>query len=120
MRPRNLRFAAGLASRVVLGIRPEFLTFAPAPDQPRFPATIEAVEHLGAETLVEFTLASSRGIAKIVRNEELARRSRVTLGVPSDTLPWVIGRALEDHSHATNPRAVTREDYARLLAEVMV
>ncbi len=77
---------AGLASRVVLGIRPEFLTFAPAPDQPRFPATIEAVEHLGAETLVEFTLASSRGIAKIVRNEELARRSRVTLGVPSDKI----------------------------------
>jgi alcohol dehydrogenase class IV len=43
-----------------------------------------------------------------------------TLGVPSDKLPWVIERALEDHSHATNPRPVTREDYARLLAEVMV
>src|SRR5688500_11943232 len=43
-----------------------------------------------------------------------------TLGVPRDKLPWVIERALEDHSHATNPRPVTREDYARLLAEVMV
>jgi alcohol dehydrogenase class IV len=43
-----------------------------------------------------------------------------TLGVPPDKLPWVIERALEDHSHATNPRPVTREDYARLLAEVMV
>ena len=43
-----------------------------------------------------------------------------TLGVPSEKLPWVIERALEDHSHATNPRPVTREDYARLLAEVMV
>ncbi len=43
-----------------------------------------------------------------------------TLGVPSDKLPWVIERALEDHSHATNPRPVTRDDYARLLAEVMV
>jgi len=43
-----------------------------------------------------------------------------TLGVPSEKLPWVIERALEDHSHATNPRPVMREDYARLLAEVMV
>ena len=42
------------------------------------------------------------------------------LGVPSEKLPWVIERALEDHSHATNPRPVTRDDYARLLAEVMV
>ena len=43
-----------------------------------------------------------------------------TLGVPADKLPWVIERALEDHSHPTNPRPVTRDDYARLLAEVMV
>jgi alcohol dehydrogenase class IV len=43
-----------------------------------------------------------------------------TLGVPAETLPWVIERALEDHSHATNPRPVTRDDYAGLLAEVMV
>ena len=41
-----------------------------------------------------------------------------TLGVSSDALPWVIERALEDHSHATNPRPVTREDYACLLGKV--
>jgi 4-hydroxybutyrate dehydrogenase len=41
-------------------------------------------------------------------------------GVPLDKLSWVIERALEEHSHATNPRPVTRDDYARLLAEVMV
>jgi alcohol dehydrogenase class IV len=43
-----------------------------------------------------------------------------TLGVPPDKLQWVIERALEDHSHATNPRPATREDYGRLLAEVMI
>jgi alcohol dehydrogenase class IV len=43
-----------------------------------------------------------------------------TLGVPADKLTWVVDRALEDHSHATNPRPATREDYARLLADVMV
>jgi alcohol dehydrogenase class IV len=43
-----------------------------------------------------------------------------TLGVPPNKLPWVIERALEDHSHATNPRPATHEDYGRLLAEVMV
>jgi alcohol dehydrogenase class IV len=56
--------------------------------------------------------------------EALNHRLRIprglkSLGVPFDKLPWVIERALEDHSHATNPRPVTREDYARLLAEVM-
>jgi 4-hydroxybutyrate dehydrogenase len=43
-----------------------------------------------------------------------------TLGVPLDQLRWVTERALEDHSHVTNPRPVTRDDYARLLAEVMI
>jgi 4-hydroxybutyrate dehydrogenase len=43
-----------------------------------------------------------------------------TLGVTREKLPWVIERALEDHSHATNPRSVTRDDYGQLLAEVMV
>jgi alcohol dehydrogenase class IV len=43
-----------------------------------------------------------------------------TLGVLSEKLPWVIDRALADHSHATNPRVPTRDDYARLLGEVMV
>jgi alcohol dehydrogenase class IV len=43
-----------------------------------------------------------------------------TLGVPPDKLSWVVERSLEDHSHATNPRPATRDDYARLLDEVMI
>ena len=43
-----------------------------------------------------------------------------TLGVTREMLPGVIQRALADHSHPTNPRPATAEDYARILDQVMV
>jgi hypothetical protein len=57
--------------------------------------------------------------------EQLNRRLGIpaglaTLGVTRDMLPGVVKRALADHSHATNPRTATAEDYARILDQVMV
>ena len=42
------------------------------------------------------------------------------LGVPETILPEVVTRALADHSHATNPRPATAEDYAALLRAAWV
>ncbi|MSP81779.1 MAG: sn-glycerol-3-phosphate ABC transporter ATP-binding protein UgpC [Alphaproteobacteria bacterium] len=72
---------AALARRAVLGIRPEFLTFDPAPGDARLTATIDAIEHLGAETLVDFSVGDARGVAKTGRNERLVRGSQTRLGV---------------------------------------
>ena len=41
-----------------------------------------------------------------------------TLKVPEDKLPWIVERALADHSHPTNPRVLTAGDYMGLLRAV--
>lgn len=40
------------------------------------------------------------------------------LGVPRHVIDWVCERALADHSHPTNPRPLTKDDYAAILESV--
>ncbi len=55
--------------------------------------------------------------------DELNRRLGITpklsdLGVPRHVIDWVCERAIADHSHPTNPRPLTKEDYAAILEAV--
>jgi len=43
-----------------------------------------------------------------------------SLGVPEAVLPEIVRNALADHSHATNPRPATADDYAMIVDQVMI
>jgi len=69
------------------------------------------------------SLAGLEGTTLADALDDLNRRLRITprlseLGVTRQVIDWVCERALADHSHPTNPRPLTKEDYAAILESV--
>ena len=79
----------------------------------------DKIERLNAALGLPATADLPGEIEALNRRLNIPRGLR-TLGVLPDKIPWVVERSLEDHSHATNPRPATRDDYERLLVEVMI
>ena len=77
---------AGLRERVTLGIRPECLSLPPAPGELRVAARVEAVEHPGAETLIEMTLGGLPALARVERRKGLRPATPLTFGVRADAV----------------------------------
>ena len=79
-------------------------------------AAAEKVRHLERLAgLEDKTLAD--GLDEL--NSRLGITPRLSeLGVPRHVIDWVCERALADHSHPTNPRSLTKQDYVSILESV--
>ncbi len=79
-------------------------------------AAAEKIRHLER-------LAGLEGATLATTLDDLNQRFGITprlseLGVTREVIDWVCERALADHSHPTNPRPLTKEDYAAILESV--
>jgi len=80
---------AGKAASITLGIRPEFLSIEPGHDAATFAAKVEAVEHLGAETILELATAGPAMTAKLPRNDGVRMGDSLKVGaVPQQILAF--------------------------------
>ena len=71
---------------------------------------LESLAGLDGSTLADALDALNRRLGIVPRLSDL--------GVPRHVIDWVCERALADHSHPTNPRPLTKEDYASILEQV--
>ncbi len=82
---------AGQAEDVTLGIRPEFLFLDPPADAAQFEGRVEAVEHLGAETIIEISTGGPEITAKIERKRAMHHGATVRLGAdPNKVLAFEV------------------------------
>jgi multiple sugar transport system ATP-binding protein len=77
---------AGKATSITLGIRPEFLRLEPNHDAATFAAKVEAVEHLGAETIIELATAGPAMTAKLPRNDAVALGDNLQVGAAPEQI----------------------------------
>ena len=66
---------------VTVGIRPEFLDLHETDGALAIPGRIEAVEHLGADTIVELETAGPTLVARLARNDGISYGSDICLWV---------------------------------------
>ena len=66
---------------VTVGIRPEFLDLQPADGAVAIAGRVEAVEHLGADTIVELETAGPTLVARLARNDGISYGSDIRLWV---------------------------------------
>ena len=78
--------AAARDGAMTIGIRPEFLGLDPNHDAVELAGRIEAVEHLGADTILELSTAGPSLIAKLTRNDRVHYGDRVRLWAEPDKI----------------------------------
>jgi len=71
---------------ITIGIRPESLSLVSIPGAVEFAGKIEAVEHLGADTILEISTAGPSFTAKLARNDQVSYGDNVGLSVDPDNI----------------------------------
>ena len=86
----------------------------------RFNATHVAEKIAALEGVMNVPQASDLARFIVALNEEIGLPGTLrAMGVIEEMIPGMIDGALKDHSTATNPRPLTREDFEGLFAEAM-
>jgi multiple sugar transport system ATP-binding protein len=80
--------AAG-GGAITIGIRPESLSLEPHPGAVEIACKIEAVEHLGADTILELSTAGPALTAKLNRNDQVSYGDNISVWTnPNDILAF--------------------------------
>jgi alcohol dehydrogenase class IV len=85
----------------------------------RFNAPVAGAKYDGLRRAMGLPAGADVADAVAAFSARLGLPARLSqMGVPRQVLPAIADAALLDHTHATNARVATREDYLRMLEEV--